>query len=515
METAGVRSQKLSFLFGFVAAVLVVASIVLFIPRAGQPAYTPDSIYYILVSRAIDSGHGVNIFNYSLFDPHFVAYSTWPPLYPLLLASGLPPMFIQMALLGCIAGLVFLLLVLSTRIHKLTAFVLAVVVVVPWPMLMDATYVWSEVFALLWVFLGVAALAGIGHGESMRRRVWFYWVLAVLALSLAVYTRYAALVFLPGLMLALLRAPLSNRHRWGMVIATPFLAGLFIAPLLVRNLMVSGHLSGAVRAASEATSADLFSSVGLYVGWVFGGEAWQHGAFVVCVLALILVGFVYQIDRRRSKSFGNDVDTKAVWLAWIATSFAVAYVVGIVTLRAWKNFDLSTRMVSPVASLLLLALVAWAVVIWRGTPVLWQRIVLAVPFAALLGLSASTSWNMGWQAARNWRATGSPQWHMSSLLVYSNLYPVTVPKLDGVVLNRRPALMAFRTGWDFRHIPSGPWPHEQLVRIAASARAILIDSRESKQLARQLQHVAPGARLIKVGGAPILLWGKPQSALGE
>lgn len=509
------RSQKVGFVVGLIASMFVVASIVLLIPSAGQPAYTPDSIYYVLVSKAIGAGHGVNIFNYSLFDPHFNAYTMWPPLYPLLLATGLPPMFVQMVLLAGIVGLVFVLLTLSVRIPAVLAFLLAVAITTPWPILMDATYVWSEVFALSWVFLGIAALAGLGHSYGEKRRILACWLLAMLAFSLAVYTRYAALVFLPGLMLALLRAPISRRYRLRMLVATPFVTALLIAPLLLRNLMASGHLSGAARAASKAASGDLFSSMGVYLGWVFGGAAWQRGIFVIAVLGLILAGLVYQIDRRRSRTAGNDVDEQAVWLAWISTSLAVAYVVGIVALRVWKNFDLSTRMVSPAEPLLLLAVVAWGVVIWRDTPVLWQRLVLSIPFAVLLSLSVFASWSIGRQAANNWRTTGTPQWHMSSLLVYSNLHPVRVPKFDGVVLDRRPAIMAFRTGWDFRHIPSGPWGHEQLVRIAGSARAILIDSRESQQLARSLRRIVPDARLIKVGGAPIFLWGKPQPALGE
>lgn len=506
-------SRRIKIVLGLVVSMTTVGWIVLVLPPGGQSAYTPDSIYYLLVSKSIAAGHGITLFNYSLFDPHFVPYTMWPPLYPVLLSSTLSPLFIQAGLLACLAAFSYVLFTDLARIHWLAALVLSVVVVLPWPMLMDASYVWSELFALFWVFVAMTALGRIG--ESLGKRPVAYWLLAVVALSLAVYTRYAALVFLPGLMLAMLRAPLEWRYRWAMSVATPFVGGVLLAPLLLRNLMMSGHLSGAARAVSKLSSEDLWSSVFLYVGWIFGNDKWERAVFVISLLALVLALVVYRLDRRRLTEVVTDQNDGAPWLAWIASSFAVAYVVGIVLLRAWKNFDLSVRMVSPVAPFLLLALVSWAVVVWRGVPVIWQRVVLVLPFMVLLSLSAFTSWQMGSQAWHNWKVTGSPQWHMNSLFVYSNLRPVASPKLDGIVLNSRPAIMAFRTGWDFRRAPKGPWSQGDLERIAATATGVMIDSRMDEQLARALQRVVSKPRLVRIGGVAMFLWGNPQPALGE
>ncbi|AOU98974.1 hypothetical protein BI364_14335 [Acidihalobacter yilgarnensis] len=485
---------------------------ILGLPPNGQLAITPDSVNYLRAAHDFMDGHGLDLFNFALFDPRYVAYTVWPPLYPLLLSTGLPPLLIQAGLIAGLAGFAYGLLVRLGRFPSPVAVVSALVVSLTWPLLVDASYVWSEPLAMFWLFAALLALSELAAGGPQEmRRIVMYWLLAVLAVTLAVYARYAALVFIPGLMLTLLRAPLPWRRRWFLIAATPCVALIFLAPLLLHNLIVTGHLSGGVRGASHMTLLMLLSSVVFYTGWIFGNDPETRAALVVCVLALVLTTVVYLVDRGRlPEKTNSDPDGGTQWLAWMASAMALAYLLGIVLLRAWKGFDWGTRIVSPAAPMILLAVSAWAMVVWRGTPVIWQRVVLVLPFAGMLGLAGLTSWQMRADAWQNWRALGTPQWQMSPLGIYTNLRPVKSVPVSGIVLVARPGLISFRTGWDCRYVPAGPWTHVELLRIAAAARALMIENRQAEQLAHALRGVVPDMRAYRVAGVAMVVWGRLQ-----
>lgn len=489
-------------------AFMAAAIIVVLLPARGVPAWSPDSIGYALAARAIAAGHGVSMLNYGLFSLHYVPYTVWPPLFPLLLSSGLPPLLIQAVLLGCLSGLAFWLLRHVGGVSAPLALPCALIVVLSWPLLLDASYVWSELFAVFWVFLAMLALADPRGTVSASR---IQWLLGAVAVALAVYTRYAALVFIPGLMLMLLGAPWPWPSRLRRIAVTPVLIGLMIAPLLVRNLLASGHLSGTARATSHRSVHGLVESVVGYIGWVFGGSGWQQAAFVFCLLGLVAAVSMFYLERRRMGGARPPIDPRARWLAWMSTSVFIAYVVGITGLRAWKHFDLSVRMMSPAMPFLLLALVSWGVVLWRAREAGWERAVLVSPLVGLVMLSGLASAQMGTHAARVWRSSGSPQWPMNRMYTYANLAPIKVPPLQGIILAQRPALMSFRTGWNVRRIPSGHWSHRTLERIARRSRGVFIRTGDSIALARELKAIVKHPRMIPMGGADLLLWGPPQA----
>jgi hypothetical protein len=500
--------MKMGMLLGLIAAMLTVASIVISLPGFGQPAYTPDSIYYMFVSRAIASGHGLKIFNFDLYDPHFYPFTTWAPLYPILLASGIPPLFIQAMLLACITGITFYLFYDSLQIHWSLAYVAATIIATPWPMLMDASYVWSELFAIFWIFVAILFLTQLSHSNicKEKRPVLIHWFFAVLALSLAIYTRYAMVAFLPGLMLSIQCSRLSKRFRWTLTFATPILSGLLILPLLLHNLLASHHLSGAVRPASNTAYAKLISFVGIYIGWIFGDQIWELITIGVCLPALTISVIAYTKKRRIRKTRDEKTDDKSRWMGWISIIFAISYILGIILMRSWKHFDFSTRMLSPIAPLLLLAIIVWSVVIWKDITLKWQRLLMITPFVVLVCLSISTSLQIGREASSNWRNTKDPQWHRSPGLFYTNLYPLDYPKLQGIIVSIKPEIFAFRTGWDFRRIPEGPWSVKQIKAIATTARALLINGDISINLAHELQRIVPNTKLIKIKGLQLLFW---------
>ena len=503
---------------GLGSAMAAAALVALLLPINGQLAYTGDSIHYTLAASAITNGHGVSIFNFSLTDPGFAPFTMWPPLYPLVLASGVPPLLIQTILLSAIAGIAYWLLIRYACLNWLPACVLAIIVTLPWPIIMDANYVWTELLAVFWVFVALAATMRLF--ETAHRtdcHYGRYWILTALALAAAVYTRYAFLVFIPGIVPALLAVPVTWRRRALLALATPSLAAILISPLLLRNLFATGHISGATRATSQLHAGNTLSLVVNYLNLLFGSVHWQRGAFLLSIVGLMIVVAVVGTGSRRVHDPDTPDAQRAKWLAWGATSLALAYAIGVAVLRAWKTFTLTTRLTSPIAPLLLLALSAWASVIWHQSfrSSIWVRAALVTPLAALLSLSIVTTRQMTVFSWHNWRTTGSPQWPAAPPIVYKNLQYVATPPLSGVSVAHRPDLMAFQTGWDCRHFPNPPWTADDLAMIAQKATAVIVDDPESQRLARALWTMVPNARLAKIRDVPVILWGEPQTSFGE
>ena len=169
------------------------------------------------------------------------------------------------------------------------------------------------------------------------------------------------------------------------------------------------------------------------------------------------------------------------------------------------------------APFLLLALSAWASVIrhqgFRSS--IWIRTALVTPLVALFSLSIVTTRQMAVFSWHNWRTTGSPQWPAAPPIVYKNLQHIATQPLSGVSLAHRPDVMAFQTGWDCRHFPNPPWTADDLAMIAQKATAVIVDGPESQRLVQALWTIVPNARLAKIRDIPVILWGKPQTSLGD
>lgn len=474
----------------------------------GELAYSLDSIRSLNVARDLTHGHGLSLFNYSLFDPRYLPYTSQAPLFPIVLASGMKPEWIQALAIAGVAALAFWLLARRAEYPLPIASGLALIVALPWPVLLDASYVWSDPLTLFWVFAAIAALSGIGHGTpwSTRRDVG-YCLAAVIAIVLAVYTHYVAILFMPGIILALLRAPIPWSKRILLMSITLLAALALLAPLFIYNLISSGQFSGEMYPSSHLPFTSPIFSLLFYIGWVFAVTPVTRTLLVVFVISLILATILYWKDSKRVNTKANvALIDQLKWLFWGVACLAVAYIVGIVMLGSWKTFNLGPRIISPASSLLLLAIAVWAQVMWKGTSSRWEQMVLVLPLCGILGLAGSTSLQMWEHAYQAWHATGSPHWPKSPVVVYANLSPISLPKVKGTLICEHPEVIAFRTGWDTRQIPKGLEPRELLSRIANRATGIVIDSRQAVRLAEELRTIVPHPHLLRLDGVPLLVW---------
>lgn len=197
------------------------------------------------------------------------------------------------------------------------------------------------------------------------------------------------------------------------------------------------------------------------------------------------------------------------WLVRLSLVLASSYMAGMIVLRTTFNFDrLDTRLMSPAVYLLDVALCAILILIWTrfSHQKRLVRLVLISPFAVLIALSVHNSIVQGTQAWKDWRATGSPYWHMNSLLVYANIQPLSTPKIQGIVLCERPLMIKFITGWDARQIPDGPWSDSDLKRIAFSSNAVLVNGPSSRKLAQHIKSLVGHSVELTVMETQLLYW---------
>lgn len=492
---------------GAVMSFLIPAIIIAMFPPDGQLANTPDSLAYLAVSQQIASGMGLTFPDLSLFGGHPGAFTTWPPLFPLILASGVAPVWIQAIVLGALGAVTFMIFYRTLGLGTFFSILAGLACSLSMPLLVDATYVWSETLAILLIGLVVLSLSRISDSDFRMK-----WAMTVIFIALAIYARYAMFLLVPGMMIAFLVAPLSVTLRIKLSLLTPLGVLLLVTPLIIHNYFSSNYISGSQRMPSGLDILANLNDAFLNTTSAFTfevGSPW-NAIFIICLLAGAVVS-IYGIKSMGQAQFGVRVNSGNIpgWIVRMALILASSYVVGMIVLRTMFNFDrLDTRLMSPAVYLLDIAVCAGLIVIWRHFvhQKSWERLVLVSPFIVLIVLSAHNSITQGKQAWEDWRETGSPYWHVNSLLIYTNLQPLSAPKIGGVVLCDRPLMVKFITGWDARQIPDGPWSDVDLRRIAFSSSAVFVNGPSSRKLAQHIKPLIEHSAELTVMGTQLLRW---------
>lgn len=498
---------QLSPVIGSIISFLIPALIIALLPSGGQLANTPDSLSYLEVSHQIASGMGLTISNFSLFDMQLVEFTTWPPLFPLILASGIAPLWIQAMLIGAIGMITYRIFHHLLKQNIPLSILMSLSCSLTFPMLVDASYVWSETLSILFICMLIYSLTKICIGSYRTP-----WAMAVVFIALAIYARYSMFLLVPGMMISLLAAPINRSLRIKLSLITPFAVLLLISPLIIHSYFSTGHISGAQRGPSGLNILDNFNDAisNTFTTFIFKENAPWNEFFFICLLALASVA-IYSIKYERqgkNKTLNNSI-TPSIRVVKISFILALSYFVGMIVLRTIFSFDqLDTRLMSPVAYLLSTAICAGLISTWIlfANLQLWKRYVLISPFIALIIFSAYNSLIQGTEAWKDWRATGSPQWHINSVSNYTNFQPVNAPKIEGIVLCNHPLLVKFYTGWDVRQIPDEPWSDIDLKRVATSARAILINGPRPRMLAQRIQPLLKNYTERSFEGSTLLSW---------
>lgn len=339
---------------------------------------SPDAIAYASIAESIrDHGH----VGYWL-EPQM---SSWPPLYPLVLAAGSfvsgaavidVGRVLNVGVQGAIVVVVALLAWRTVRSVWLRGVAVAVVMLAQ-PLLYVATKVWSEPLFVLFVLLAALALSGV-PGRRPRERL-----LAASALVIGAFlTRYAGFAFAAGAAGVLLAWPRPDPSRARVTRALWFgvpVAAAAVA-LMVWNRARTGEVFGPRWRPDEPFwhhAADAAAAIGQWFSLVDD----TRGIVVVVGVVVLAAALGALVVCWRSR----EVD---VGVVPVLAAFSVSYVGYMVWARTTSGFDpLSSRLMLPVLLPIVLVLL-WLVERWAEAMAagIGRRVVLALPALLLLPL---------------------------------------------------------------------------------------------------------------------------------
>lgn len=340
------------------------------------PGLSPDAIAYASIAESIRDHGNVGYW----LEPQM---SSWPPLYPLLLAAG---SFVSGAAVvdvgrvlnvGVQGAIVVVMAMLAWRTVRSVWLrgVAVVVAMLAQPLVFVATKVWSEPLFVLFVLLAALAISGV-PGRRPRERL-----LAASALVIGAFlTRYAGFAFAAGAAGVLLawprRDPLRARATRALGFGVPVAAAA--VALMAWNRARTGEVFGPRWRPDEPFwhhAADATAAIGQWFSPIDDSRALVVAVGVVVLAAA--VGALFVCSRSREASIG---------VVPVLAAFSVCYVGYMVWARTTSGFDpLSSRLMLPVLLPIVLVLL-WLVERWAEAMAagIGRTVVLALPALLLL-----------------------------------------------------------------------------------------------------------------------------------
>lgn len=332
------------------------------------PNITHDSVAYIFGAKSLLEGRGLLYFGYG------TPMIQWPPLYPVILASGGALGMDLTVFAGYLNAVVFGLIVffsgvLLQRYFKNTADVVLgmLAVVLSVPLLNVSVSVWSEPLFILFIILFLLQMESYIEKGSLKS----LFACAIFGAA-ACMTRYAGVtVIAAGALIMLLRRDRLWR-KLGHICLFGFLASFPLTLWLLRNFFLSGTFSGG-RSPSQVTFtqnlgftintiAEWFMPVSLLKETLKSSRAVYIAVALVFAVICLLMAIIY-VDNRRKNAKGGAVLTDG-WLIRISPLilFTAVYIGYLVASASMVAFDrISDRLLSPVSvPMILLAFVAIA-----------------------------------------------------------------------------------------------------------------------------------------------------------
>jgi hypothetical protein len=217
--------------------------------------FSPDSVYYIDTARNIVAGRGIS----NSMAPLKGAIergetlprpmTMWGPLYPLLISlscrAGLPApaggLLVPIVFLGIVLCGSYLLM---RELFEDSVALLGVAFLLHFaPLRLISMHAWSDTVGLAFEVLLFHVILRSCRAEGWSR-AGLYAALAGLAAGMAYAARYALLPLLPMSMLLLVerKRPRETAKTLGLLTISFLVIG---APVVIRNLLLTGHLRGA------------------------------------------------------------------------------------------------------------------------------------------------------------------------------------------------------------------------------------------------------------------------------
>ena len=284
-----------------------------------------DSIIYVSVARNLLAGEGFADF---LGEVHI----TWPPLYPLALATAGLGIADPLTIAGPLNAAIFALTIFAVGRYlrrRLSSGYLALWACFALALSIHltsqaATALSESLFILLTTLALIRADDYLAGGKTSA----LLWAAAFSAL--AWQTRYVGVVVpaVVGLTLLLASAPLRDRLRRG--VAVGLIAGLPMAAWLLRNYLLTGMFTEHAPPTAYSLRELALEALGGFWGWAYFNPAWARieglaflpaasAALLLGALGAIAVAYVIAIALRGGRP------QSASRPCWLFGGFALAY----------------------------------------------------------------------------------------------------------------------------------------------------------------------------------------------
>ena len=349
---------------------------------------SPDAIAYSAIAEGIRDGSELGYW----LEP---SVSSWPPLFPLVLATGSMLLDISVVdtarILNAVlhAATVVVVALLACRLMQSTwlrALALATAALAQ-PLVFVTVKVWSEPLFNLLILIAALVLSGV-PGRRPTSRLLAASVLVVAAFS----TRYAGLVFVPAgaLVLALWprSSPRAGRYRRAAWFGVPALVGGLM--LVGWNRWRTGDAFGPRWRPDEPFWSHAADGLGAIGQWFLPSDSPRPVALLFGMLlisiAVCAVVWTWKPTTTPNNNHNDSSDDEPIGVAPILAVFMGAYFAYMVWARTTSGFDpLNSRLMLPVflpGVLLMLSVVdRWSATKPEGAS---RLLVLALPLLVLL-----------------------------------------------------------------------------------------------------------------------------------
>lgn len=340
--------------------------------------------------------------------------TTWPPGYPLAIAALMPLTRGSAIAAARLLSIITLMLLIGAFVGAAAQLVdpwraaVASALVACFPFVHSTVrMMWSDaLFAALALIALVLAARSLGPTRRPGRAL----ALAATVAALATYVRYTGPLVLAAPILVVGVIALKGPGRRVLLVKAMLSIGLYallVAPLFIRNIHLTGHLTGGGRSLAEEPLPRLLAQLFVafargFVPWTGGSAGPPHSLWSggVSLAVWAVAGAAVAIAIWRSGGLRPAPRPGLLWhpMGLILAVFAALYSTVLLSLRTAWHFDFNTRMVLPaVASVALLVVCAFERRITDRQ--LWRvnSIALAMTALATITTLAAVDRSVGWR----------------------------------------------------------------------------------------------------------------------
>jgi hypothetical protein len=388
-------------------------------------ATSPDSLYYFNVAEHFHRGLGIVETNFDFsIDTAYRPMTTWPPLYPVVLSffiDNKTPLEISVKILNtallCTTAIIFSLL--TARMIGLAGGILAsIFLMLQPPILTIYTYAWSEtlfvpLILLSYLFGWHFYLSSANQSASDTSKISI--ALCAVCLAAACYTRYIGIAFLPGIIFFAYMKNGSQRERIKFSAILLLFTTALLLPLFLRNLAITGSISGSQRAPSDQFLITNIANLSK-IFWLHFATFSTTGYAILIIAASVSTLLFFQ-KKKTQRIAISDTSLKHRSEIWPPLAWLFSYTVTLVALSSWKTFDpIDSRFASVGTPFLLLLLIAITIKLHRIS----QSALILAPAGLWVLLQFNYGLTTFETALSSWRNNFSPNFVAHEGITYNN-----------------------------------------------------------------------------------------------